>query len=169
MRNGRILTIVAAIGLLVAVETHAGLRAPANNGQPSQDGEVAIKRSELPPAVEKTVSAESANASVKGFTREVENGQTFYEVELVVAGHSRDVLIDPEGNVVEVEEQVAFNALPAKVKTALRTRAGKGRIRTVESLTKGGKLVAYEAHVLRAGKWSEIQVGPSGETLALEE
>jgi hypothetical protein len=39
----------------------------------------------------------------------------------------------------------------------------------VESLTKHGTLVAYEAQVLNKGKKSEIQVGPDGKPLAHEE
>ena len=35
----------------------------------------------------------------------------------------------------------------------------------IESLTKRGKLVAYEAHIKTDSKRSEIQVGPNGEKL----
>jgi len=35
-----------------------------------------IKRSDLPPAVEKTVAAQSAGATVKGVSKENEKGQT---------------------------------------------------------------------------------------------
>jgi hypothetical protein len=167
LRNGM---IVAALGgLLATVAVYAQQQEPEDDDDDAQEQEVAIDRSQLPPAVEKTVAAQAANATVKGFSREVENGQTFYEVELIVDGHARDVLMDVQGNVVEVEEQVPFEKLPAKARTALEKRAGAGTIRMVESLTKQGKLVAYEAHVVTAGKWSEVQVGPNGETLAHEE
>ncbi len=49
--------------------------------------------------------------------------------------------MDAAGTVVEVEEQVALDALPAAVRTALQAKAGKGTIRRVESLTKHGSLV----------------------------
>ena len=156
-------------GLLVAVTGYAQQQEPEDEADEGMEQEVVIERSELPPAVEKTVAAEAAHATVKGFSREVENGQTFYEVELSVEGRTRDVLMDVHGNVVEVEEQVAFDALPAKVRSALKASAGTGTIRNVESLTKKGKLVAYEAHVVASGKWSEVQVGPNGEALLHEE
>lgn len=146
--------------------------APALGQRPNDDAdehEVAIRRSDLPPAVEKTVAAEVAHAKVKGFTREVENGRTYYEAELVVDGRARDVLIDEAGTVVEVEEQVPFATLPAAVQAALKAKARGAKIGIVESLTKGGVLVAYEAHVATKGKRSEIQVGPNGETLDHEE
>lgn len=128
-----------------------------------------IRRSNLPPAVQKAMEAQSAGATIKGFSEEKENGQTFYEAEMVVDGHGKDVLMDPTGVVVEVEEQVAFRSLPAEVKSGLRAKAGKGEITKVESLTKHGKLVAYEAVVRTNGRKSEIQVGPDGKPLNHEE
>jgi uncharacterized membrane protein YkoI len=128
-----------------------------------------IQRADLPPAVEKTVAAQSQGATIKGFSQEKENGQTYYEAEMAVSGHSKDVLIDPAGAVVEVEEQVALDSLPAAVKDGLQAKAGKGKILKVESLTKHDKLVAYEAKVQTDGKKSEIQVGADGKPLDHEE
>lgn len=128
-----------------------------------------IKRSDLPPAVEKTVAAESTGATIKGFSTEKEKGETFYEAEMMVNGHSKDVLIAADGTVVEVEEQVVLDSLSADVKAGLQTKAGKGKILKVESLTKKGKLVAYEAQVDTNGKKSEVQAGPDGKSLDHEE
>jgi hypothetical protein len=128
-----------------------------------------IKRSDLPPAVEKTVAAQSAGATIRGFSTEQEKGQTLYEVEMTVNGHSKDVSMAADGTVVEVEEQVAMDSLSAEVKAGLQAKAGAGKILKVESLTKKGKLVAYEAQVETNGKKSEVQVGPDGKPLDHEE
>jgi hypothetical protein len=128
-----------------------------------------IKRSDLPPAVEKTVAAQSAGATVKGFSKETEKGQTYYEAEMTVNGHSKDILIDTNGAIVEVEEEVAIDALPAGVKAGLQAKAGEGKLVKVETLTKQDKLVAYEAQVTKGGKKSEVQVGPDGKPLDHEE
>ena len=128
-----------------------------------------IKRSDLPPAVEKTVAAQSQGATIKGFSTEKENGQTLYEVEMTVNGHSKDVLMAADGIVVEVEEQVVLDSLSAEVKAGLQAKAGKGKILKVESISKKDKLVAYEAHVDTNGKKSEVQVGPDGKPLDHEE
>ncbi|HKE55374.1 MAG TPA: hypothetical protein VKB46_01690 [Pyrinomonadaceae bacterium] len=124
-----------------------------------------ISRAQLPAAVEKTVAKESEGATIKGFATEVEHGQRFYEASLEINGHAKDILIDKDGNVVEVEEEVALDTLPAAVQDALKKAAGAGTIQVVESLTKNGTLVAYEGHVKRGYKRSEIQVGPNGEKL----
>jgi hypothetical protein len=135
----------------------------------AQGQEKKIKRSDLPPAVEKTVAAQSAGATIKGFSEEKESGQTFYEAEMTVNGHTKDILIDATGAVVEVEEQVAMNALSAEVKAGLLAKAGKGKITAVESIKKHDKLVAYEAKVDAGGKKSEVQVGPDGKPRDHEE
>jgi hypothetical protein len=128
-----------------------------------------INRSDLPPAVEKTVAAQSAGATIRGFSTEKENGQTLYEAEMTVNGHSKDVSMTADGSVVEVEEQVALDSLSPEVKAGLLAKAGKGKILKVESLTKKDKLVAYEAKIETDGKKSEIQVGPDGKPLDHEE
>jgi len=124
-----------------------------------------IRRSQLPAAVEKTVATASQGATIKGFAREVEKGKTYYEAELTINGLTRDILMDTKGNIVEIEEQVDMATLPAAVQDALKQAAGAGTIEMVESLTKNGRLVAYEGHVKRGKKRSEIQVGPNGEKL----
>ncbi len=152
MRNPRI-AMIAILSLAVALVAQ----------------EKKIRRADLPPAVEKTVSAQTQGATIKGFSQEKENGQILYEVETTVNGHSKDITIDASGAVTEIEEQISFDSLPAAVKAGLRAKAGEGKIVKVESLTKHDKIVAYEAKVQTAGKKSEIQVGPDGKPLDHEE
>lgn len=128
-----------------------------------------IKRSELPAAVEKAVVEQSKGATIRGFSEEKKNGQTTYEVEMVVNGHSKDVQMDANGVVIEVEEQVSLESLSPEMKAGLQAKAGKGKITKVESITKKGKVVAYEAQVTTDGKKSEVQVGPDGKPLDHEE
>jgi len=139
---------IAACGLLLAGTASAQ--------------EKKIKRSDLPPAVEKTVAAQSAGATIRGFSTEKEKGQTLY-------GHTKDISMAPDGSIVEIEEQVALDSLSPEVKAGLQAKAGKGKILKVESLTKKDKLVAYEAQVDTNGKKSEVQVGPDGKPLDHEE
>ena len=87
----------------------------------------------------------------------------------MVSGHSKDVLLDKSGSIVEVEEQIAFESLSAEVRKGLQRKAGSGKILKVENLAKRGRLVAYEAKVASNGKMKEIQVGPDGNALDHEE
>ena len=135
----------------------------------AQDREKKIKRSQLPPAVQKTVNEQSKGAIIRGFSQVREGGQTYYEAEMKVNGHSKDVLMDAHGKVIEVEEEVSLAALPQTVRSGLQAQAGTGTIHKVESITKENKLVAYEAKVVTNGKTSEVQVGPRGQPLEHEE
>ncbi len=124
-----------------------------------------LKRSGLPPAVGKTADAQTAGATVRRYSSETEDGQLEYEVALTVNGHRKDVTIAPDGTVLEIEEEVALDSLPAAVRAGLTQAAAGGKIGKVESLTKKGVLVAYEAHVLTGTKRSEVQVRPDGKPL----
>jgi hypothetical protein len=150
--------------LLVAIAASGLLLAGTASAQ-----EKKIKRSDLPPAVEKTVAAQSAGATIRGFSTEKEKGQILYEVEMTVNGHSKDISMTADGSIVEIEEQVSLDSLSPEVKAGLQAKAGKGKILKVESLTKKEKLVAYEAQVETNGKKSEVQVGPDGKPLDHEE
>jgi hypothetical protein len=124
-----------------------------------------IARKDLPGAVEKTVREQSEGATIKGFSTEVEGGKKIYEVQMTVNGHARDLSIDGQGHVLEIEDEVAFASLPAEVQEGLKKAAGTATLGKIEALTKSGKLVAYESVVTSGGKHHEIQVGPDGKKL----
>jgi len=70
-----------------------------------QAQEKKIKREELLPPSRKPVAEQSAGATIRGFSTEVEQGKRLYEVELTVNGHTKDISMDEQGSVVEVEEK----------------------------------------------------------------
>lgn len=120
-----------------------------------------IDRKALPSAVAATADRESQGATVKGYSKEVENGQTYYEVETVRDGKTRDILIDGAGNVAEVEDEVDIATLSDAVQKGLRSAAGAGKITKVEAVKKG-VITAYEAVVRTGTKRSEIIVDAAG-------
>jgi hypothetical protein len=156
-------SLVFAAAVFAATATLAASPAVRQEAKEKDDSERPVKMSQLPAAVQQTVREQSRGARIRGLSVETENGVTNYEVELKVNGHSRDVLIDPSGAVVSIEEQVALASLPAEVKAAI-TRGG-GRVVLVESISKGGTIEAYEAHVRRGRKTIEIKVGPEGQSI----
>jgi hypothetical protein len=152
---------IAALVLSCAMASQA-----ATQQTPSQEKEKKLKRSDLPAAVQKTVDQESQGATIRGYSSETDNGQLEYEVALRVHGHNKDVSIAADGSVLVIEEEVALDSLPAPLRDGLKQLAGRGRITKVESLTKHGAIVAYEAQVRTGTKRSEVQVGPDGKPLA---
>jgi uncharacterized membrane protein YkoI len=120
-----------------------------------------VQMKDLPEAVQKTVKEQTQNAKLRGLAKEVEDGKTFYEAETIAGGKSRDVLIDPTGAVVEVEEATTLDSIPEAARKGLQSLAGTGKILSVESVTKGST-VSYEAAIERNGKKSEVAVSADG-------
>jgi len=73
----------------------------------------------LPSAVQKTVQEQIKTGKLRGLSREVEGGKTYYEAETTVNGKSRDILMDEAGAIVEVEEATPFESIPEAAREAL--------------------------------------------------
>ena len=117
-----------------------------------------LQMKDLPAAVQQAVQRETQGATIKNIVAEKEGTKTVYEVETMVGGHTRDLIIDAAGRVVLSEEEISIDAVPAPVKAALE--AG-GKVIKVETLRKGAN-VTYEAQVERNGKRSELVVDAAG-------
>jgi uncharacterized membrane protein YkoI len=120
-----------------------------------------ISAKDLPPAVAKAVPEETKGATIKGYSKEVENGKTMYEVETTVNGHARDLLFDAAGTLVTTEEAVTLDSVPAPVKAAFEA---KGKVLLVETVTTAGK-VTYEAQIEKNGKKSEVTADAAGKPI----
>jgi hypothetical protein len=74
---------------------------------------------------------------------------------MIIKGHTRNIEVAQDGTLNEIEEEVAFDSLSTEVQNALQSKAGIAKIVKVESLTKKGTLVAYEASTLKGSKKGE--------------
>jgi len=125
---------------------------------PSALADKPIQKKDTPAAVQRTIDEQSKGVTVRGLFTETEGGKTYYELELTVSGHSKDLLIDPAGKIVSVEEEIPLASVPQAARATLEKR---GTILKVESVTKDG-VVSYEAKVESAGKKSEVAVTAEG-------
>jgi uncharacterized membrane protein YkoI len=115
-----------------------------------------IEKKDLPAAVQKAADEQVKGAEVVGYSKEVENGKTSYEVETKVGGHARDLEFDAKGTLLVVEEETPLDSIPAAAKAEIEKKAAGGTITKVETVTKG-KMVSYEAQVKsKAGKKFEV-------------
>ena len=145
------------VWLASAAITLAAPQAAEKSGAPPH-----VDLSKLPSAVRTTIEAETKNATLKKVARETEKGQVQYEVETVVNGRSRDLVIDASGKVVEVEETIALDSAPIPVQGALKA---KGRVLRLESVLRDGK-TTYEAHVQgKNEKKFEVVLDAQGKTV----
>lgn len=123
--------------------------------------ETKIQMKDLPQAVRIAVETQTAGAQVKGLSKETEKGKTVYEVETMVNGKSRDITFDATGALVEVEEQVALDSIPAAAQAAIQKKTAGGRIKSLETVTRGSTVV-YEAAYTKGGRTHEFQVNAGG-------
>jgi hypothetical protein len=133
-----------------------------------EEGEKKLELKDVPAAVQKTVQEQSKGATIRGISKEVEAGKTIYELETMIGGHSRDMLIDSRGKVVEVEQEISVTSLPAAVQAEVKKSVGSGKLLKLESVTKGGTAAGYEAVVEKGGKMSEVSMGLDGKALPKE-
>jgi hypothetical protein len=125
------------------------------------DTEVKVKMQDLPAPVQKAARELLKSATLVGLNKEVEGGKTVYEVETKLNGRSRDVSLDSNGTVVEVEEETDISAIPAAARDALTRLAAGGKMGKVETVT-AGSAVSYETVVTRAGRHKEVAVNADG-------
>jgi hypothetical protein len=117
----------------------------------------------LPGAVQqRSKSLLEPGTTVRGCVKDVSAGKTTYEMELLTSKGSKDVTLSPQGDVLEVEQQVDPAALPPPVAAAFAKAASGGKLGKVESLTRQGQLIAYESTIIKDGKHRELAFRPDG-------
>jgi hypothetical protein len=111
-----LLALLAAAGVLSA---HAESHVPCHT---------------LPDAVlsHAHAKAEAEGVTIRGCVKEKENGKLTYEVETVKDGRSRDILLDASGAVLEVEQKVTTDSVPAAVADAIAKAADGGKVGMIE-------------------------------------
>jgi hypothetical protein len=117
----------------------------------------------LPAAVQqRSKSLLEPGTTVRGCVKDVSAGKITYEIELLTPQGSKDVTVSPQGDVLEVEQQVDLATLPAPVAAAFAKAATGGKLGKVESLTRRGQLIAFESTIEKGGKHHEVAFRPDG-------
>lgn len=146
-----ITTTTFALGLAVALSPLS-----------TQASERKISCDTLPTAVKEKSKEMQKDAVLKSCIKDTTGKKTEYELEMLKNGRGHDVTLDEQGNVVEVEDQVDQCVLPSAVASSLEKATAGGKVDSIESLSRQGKIVQYEAVVIRNGKRSEVAFNPDG-------
>ncbi len=121
-----------------------------------------LELKDLPPAVRKTVEVETKGATIKNIVKEKEKGKTVYEVETMVNGKSRDIVVNSTGVLETVEEQADLDSFPAAAKAAILKKIADGKLTMAETLKKGSTLDYEAAYTTKGGKKKEVIVSAEG-------
>jgi hypothetical protein len=116
----------------------------------------------LPRAVGDAVKAKFPGAELVGASKEVEKGETLYEVALKYKGHNHDVTFKQDGGVVSVEKEITARDLPRAVSETLAAKYPRATFKKVEEVHEGNKLT-YEVLLVTADKKTlEVVLDPRG-------
>ena len=146
------IVIAAVVAIQVAAAASAQVNAQAKK----------LQQSDLPEAVQATAAKETAQGKVTGIWQRDQDGAVVYEVDLVVDGHARGVLINPEGVVVAVQEEVSWDKLEPSIQSGIQSQVGDGKVAKVYSISRDGKLLRYIAIVDKGGQKTKVEVGADG-------
>jgi hypothetical protein len=118
-----------------------------------------VKAEQVPPAVVKAAAGRHPTGKVTGYVEENDAQKKAYEVRLDVDGQKVELIVAPDGTLLEEERVVAWADLPADVTRALAAskyaKAKVGKIERVEDLHSGTPLV-WELVVEEGGKRREL-------------
>jgi len=143
-------------GLLALAQDKPGQTPPAK--APAADGERKVKETEVPKAALDALKKLAGSAEIKEFAQETENGHKFYEGSWAGPNGNIDALVTDGGDLVEIEETIAADKVPAVVRADVSKAAGKDAAPTFEKKT----MVLYEAHFKKDGEGHEMVLTPDG-------
>jgi len=165
-----VVTLIAAAGLAVGCNQSVESNSQAFNT--------------LPPAVQKSVRAQSPNGEITGVSKTTENGMDAWKVdirnqgankdnEMVVAADgkvlSSDMPNSPNGVVSTVKKALTptgavgtkFSALPEAVQKTIQAHAPDAQISDIERHSDNGRVI-YEVQFQDTGKNPSIRVAEDG-------
>ena len=139
-----------------------------------------ITLAEAPAPVRTVILALAFGGKVEEISRETEAGRVAYEAEIERKDVNLELLMDAQGNVLEIEvkgkggdededeETLSWDQIPAPVQRAIKEHAGDAKIEKIEKESEGGKLV-YEAEFKTEGRETELKIAPDGTLLGMEQ
>ncbi len=149
--NSFIRRSVSTVSFVAAVAA-MGWMAYAQDKPVAGDYEKEVKEAEVPKAALEALKKLAGKSPVTEFAEEVEHGRKYYEGTWAGPHGKIDGLVTEAGDLVELEESVPAEAVPAGVKAELSKMAGKDAAPKWEKKT----LVMYEAHYQKDGKGHEV-------------
>jgi Putative beta-lactamase-inhibitor-like, PepSY-like len=115
----------------------------------------------LPTVVATAFRAAYPNATILHVSREPQDGKIVYEIESRDGSTRRDLLYDPAGQVIEIEEMIPADSVPAAVRAALVRDVPGSALVGAERVTRGA-VVLFEVHAKKNGRSQYLTYDPQG-------
>lgn len=125
-------------------------------------GSAMAQRSDsLPPVIATAFHAAYPNATILNVSREPQDGKIVYEIESRDGSMRRDLLYALDGQVIEIEEMLPADSVPAAVRAALERDVKGATLVSAERVTRGD-VVLYEVQARRNGRTQALTYDPAG-------
>ncbi|MCC6548302.1 PepSY-like domain-containing protein [Candidatus Sumerlaeota bacterium] len=125
----------------------------------------AITEASLPAAVQATLKAHAAGATFKKASLDNEDGVKAYEVDMKGAdGQSFEFVINADGQLVEMEENVKEGSIPSSISQGLKDLTPTGKTEELVRKT----LVVYEVEREVGNKTYELTFDANGTILKIK-
>jgi len=160
MKPIRVVMLVALSLLIVTPVVSAQTAKPVQAPKPAPAAQAADPAATLPAPILAAFKKSYPNATIKNAAKETEDGKTVWEVESIDNNMARDLMYNPDGTVIDIEEEVAMAAVPPVVADAVKAKYPKATITKAEKRTVG-KTVTYE-FTLKGAKEASIELTPDG-------
>jgi hypothetical protein len=122
-----------------------------------------------PDAVKQAVAAKFPGASVTKCKAENEHGHDQFEVKVTgTGGDKSEADVAPDGTILQIEEAVALDKVPAAVMTAFSSKYPSAKPTGAEKQTRTGKSTTYELKFTAADKQKEVTFAEDGSFLEEE-
>ncbi|HUU94471.1 MAG TPA: PepSY-like domain-containing protein [Phycisphaerae bacterium] len=152
---------IAEDGTLLGKEIEDAETHPQTGARKQQEKEYEreVTEAEVPPAALAALKKLAAGAKITEFAEEIEHGSTFYEGSWkTAAGSNVDALVTSAGDLVEIEEQVAPDQVPAAILAAVRKLSGQDAPLFCEKKT----MILYEVKFRKGDRRHELLLTPDG-------
>ncbi len=154
-----------AVATVVGGMLTGGLLVWAQEKKAPVEQERQVKEAEVPKAALDALKKLAGAAAITEFAEEIEHGNKFYEGSWKGPGGNVDALVTEAGDLVEIEEVVSVDKVPAKTRAEAEKEAGKDAKLEWEKKT----IVMYEVHFKKEGKGRELVLTPDGRRIQEEQ
>ncbi len=115
----------------------------------------------LPPAVASVFQQSYPAARVLHVSKERRDGKVVYEIESRDGDTRRDLIYSPVGAILEIEERIPADSVPAVVRSAAERRVAGGTLVGAERVTRG-KVILFEVQLRLNGRSRFLTYDPEG-------
>ncbi len=130
--------------------------------------EQTIPMNQVPEAVKQAILAKYPHAKFVEAEREVEDGETTYEIAVEDGDDSLEFGVSESGKILEIEKEIPVAKLPKAVAEALQARYPGLTPKTAEEVTRD-ETKTYEVAMMIEGKEKEVVFTPEGKVIDSDE